>query len=153
MKKVIRLTESDLTRIIERVINDSSNGENDKRYERMIDKLVMTYYPKVKYRKQGSATYIFVGDTFSRSYRVRNGEFKTPNTIMSYSSFDDRLSINLSALKPLEPILPILNDVKMIKYFIKSMTKLFADKFGFTPRIVHISDKTIMDKIESTPDI
>ena len=153
MKKVIRLTESDLTRIIERVINESSNGENDKRYERMIDKLVMSYYPKVKYRKQGSVTYIFVGDTFSRAYRVRNGEFKTPNTIMSYSSFDDRLSINLSALKPLEPILPILNDVKMIKYFIKSMTKLFADKFGFTPRIVHISDKTIMDKIESTPDI
>jgi hypothetical protein len=153
MKKIIKLTESDLTRIIERVINESSNGENDKRYERMIDKLVMSYYPKVKYRKQGSVTYIFVGDTFSRAYRVRNGEFKKSNTIMSYSSFDDRLSINLSALKPLEPILPILNDVKMIKYFIKSMTKLFADKFGFTPRIVHISDKSIMDKIESTPDI
>jgi len=153
MKKIIKLTESDLTRIIKRVINESSNGVNDERYERMMDKLVMTYYSKVKYRKQGSTIFMFVGDTFSKTHRVRNSEFKKSNVIMWYSSFDDRLTIDLSTLKPLELILPSLNDVKMIKYFIKSMTKLFTDKFGFTPRIVHIGDKLIMDKIDSTPDI
>jgi hypothetical protein len=67
----------------------------------------------------------------------------------------DRLIIFRTELKSLESILPILNlnDVKMIKYFIKSMTKLFVNKFGITPKYVGIDDKIIMDKIGSTQDI
>ena len=67
----------------------------------------------------------------------------------------DRLTIFVSNFKSLESIIPgiNLNDIKIIKYFIKSMTKLFTDKFGFTPKNVGMDDKIIMDKIRSTPDI
>ena len=153
MKKVIKLTESDLTRIVRRVINESS--DEDRRYERIIDKLVMSYYSDVKYRKQGSSIFVFKGKTFSKHHRVRNDEYKKSNIIMVYETMGDRLTIFVSNFKSLESIIPgiNLNDIKMIKYFIKSMTKLFTDKFGFTPKNVGMDDKIIMDKIRSTPDI
>jgi hypothetical protein len=148
MKKIIKLTESDLIRIVNRVINESS--DEDKRYELLIDRLVMTYYSNIKYKKEGSNIYVYRGKTLRKQYR--NG-YK-PNTIMSYSPFGNRLTIFRSELELLNVIIPMIkNNIKMIKYFIKSMTKLFTEKFGFTPKYVGIDDRSIMDKIESISDI
>lgn len=148
MKKIIKLTESDLTRIVNRVINESS--DEDKRNELLIDRLVMTYYSNIKYVKDRSNIYVYRGKTLRKQYR--NGH--QPNTIMSYSSFGDRLTIFRSELVSLNYIIPnFKNNIKMIKYFIKSMTKLFTEKFGFTPNYVGIDDRSIMDKIESISDI
>ena len=149
MKKIIKLTESDLTHIVNRVINESS--DEDKKYERMIDKLVMSYYSDIKYRKRGSSIFVFKGKTLRQLYHNDH----EPNTIMVYSSMGDHLLVFRREFKSLESILPILNlnDLKMIKYFIKSMTKLFTNKFGFTPKYVDMDDKIIMDKIRSAQDI
>jgi len=147
MKKIIKLTESDLTRIVNRVINESS--DEDKRYERIADKFVTTYYSDIKYRKQGSTIHVYRGKTLRKQY---HNDHK-PNTIMQYSEMDGRLIIFRTELKSFDVILPMFqNDIIMIKYFIKSMTKLFVNKFGITPNYVVIDDKMIMDKVRSIPN-
>jgi hypothetical protein len=147
MKKIIKLTESDLTIIVNRVINESS--DEDKRYERIADKFVTTYYSDIKYRKQGSTIHVYRGKTLRKQYRNDH----KPNTIMQYSEMDGRLIIFRTELKSFDVILPMFqNDIIMIKYFIKSMTKLFVNKFGITPNYVVIDDKMIMDKVRSIPN-
>jgi hypothetical protein len=72
---------------------------------------------------------------------------------MQYSEMDGRLIIFRTELKSFDVILPMFqNDIIMIKYFIKSMTKLFVNKFGITPNYVVIDDKMIMDKVRSIPN-
>jgi hypothetical protein len=72
---------------------------------------------------------------------------------MKYSEMDGRLIIFRTELKSFDVILPMFqNDIIMIKYFIKSMTKLFVNKFGITPNYVVIDDKMIMDKVMSIPN-
>jgi len=148
MKKVIRLTESDLIRIVKRVINEDEEDLGlphpnkkepyikEEQFFTILNKLFNILYKKVKHKEDEANQRLSI---YNGNKLIRYSKDLRNNTIiMDYYPKDESLWISMFIYSNIKRFFPQVSDNLLFLDFFK---KWFSDKFGIMPKNVYITNE------------
>ena len=101
MKRIIRLTESDLARIVRRVISEGFAQNTVLSFE-SVTGYKSGLFPELQYGKNGSGwSFMFSGTkTLGNLMNMRDGDFSTVNSDFDATNLQQRSAFNVSIIPP-----------------------------------------------------
>ncbi len=113
-----------------------------ERYFNLLDKMMETLYPKIRYKKVGRSIYFYAGKSLVKRFSWVG---KEQNTIMVYSDFRETLEVQIRVYEELHKYMNGVLDTKLVLEFFKEW---FSKKYGIIPKYVLIPDRELMNRLE-----